>query len=151
MQGNIGLYCPALAFDLPTQSVTYKYISCIHTYIHTYIHTHIHTYTHTHIHTYTHTCYVTLSLPIVTNTGRLNTTSHKYLSQLLVRLLVQITNALYVRTVDEHCPNILPTILSLYFVYVTSYLNVTMHCGFRVYNKIICIPMGSCTTFHWKL
>ena len=47
----------------------------------------------------------------------------------LVRLLVQIANTLYVGIVDEHCPNISPTILSLYFVYVTSYLNVTVHCG----------------------
>ena len=57
-------------------------------------------------------------------------------SQLLVRLLVQIANAVYVSTVDEHCSNISPTILSLYFVYVTSYLNVTMHCGLEYITKL---------------
>ena len=35
----------------------------------------------------------------------------------------------YVGIVDEHCPNISPIMLSLYFVYVTSYLNVIVHCG----------------------
>ena len=45
--GQYKIYCSAMSFDPPTQSVTYIYI-----YTHTYTHTCTHTCTHTHMYTY---------------------------------------------------------------------------------------------------
>ena len=88
--GQYKIYCPAMAFDLPTQSVTYTYMDSLAALIHAYVTCTVHACTHT---TYVNKWY---STHYENKTTKIVTTSQKYgtcfnlKSKFMVQLLYHI-------------------------------------------------------------